>query len=113
MPYVEVLIMEYEFLYNERLGISIPTLYKNWKEFSIDTQNDILFRWEKIRGNIPERIAEREIIINSKQAQLNEEEDFEISCKLNYEIADVASSINDLWLYYRLNQSVAEDRVHL
>ncbi len=53
---------------------------------------------------IPDRIKELEHYINAKQHHLNNEEDFEISCKLNSEIADLASIINDLWLWYRLTQ---------
>lgn len=63
-------------------------------------------QWEQVRGNIPERIKEVETLINQKQYQLFEEEDFNISCIINSEIAELASVINDLWLLYRMDQSV-------
>ena len=73
-------------------------------------QHAILLRWEQVRGKIPDRIKELEHSINAKQHHLNNEEDFEISCKLNSEIADLASIINDLWLWYRLTQNVSEGK---
>ena len=70
-------------------------------------QHAILLKWEQVRGKIPDRIKELEHYINTKQHYLNNE-DFEVSCKLNSEIADLASIINDLWLWYRLTQNVGE-----
>lgn len=60
---------------------------------------------EDTRG-IPDRISELETQINRRQDQLADEENFELSCKLNSEIADLASIINDLWLWYRANQEI-------
>ncbi|MDQ0157294.1 hypothetical protein [Robertmurraya andreesenii] len=96
------------FLQNERLGISTPNLQLEWDQYSEETQQSILLHWEKIRGRIPDRIAELEEIINRKQAQLSDEADFARSCELNSEIAELASIINDLWLWYRTNQDVTE-----
>ena len=73
-------------------------------------QHAILLKWEQVRGKIPDRIKELEHYINTKQHYLNNEEDFEVSCKLNSEIADLASIINDLWLWYRLTQNVSEGK---
>ena len=61
---------------------------------------------------IPDRIKVLENSINIKQAQLSNESDFERSCQLNGEIADLASIINDLWLWFRTNQETAE-KVHM
>ena len=55
-------------------------------------------------GLIPDRIISLEEIINTKQAQLSNETNFELSCQLNHEIADLASIINDLWLWFRTDQ---------
>ncbi len=96
------------FSYNERLGISIPDFDKEWDEYSKPTQQKILFHWEKIKGRIPDRIAELEETINHKQAQLNDEANFIKSCELNNEISELASIINDLWLWYRTNQNMTE-----
>ncbi|AIE61025.1 hypothetical protein [Bacillus methanolicus] len=100
-------MVEY-FTEDKRLGIPVPSLTKDWDEYSRETQQSILLYWEKIRGRIPDRIAELESIINKKQAELSDESDFKRSCQLNSEIADLASIINDLWLWYRTNQDITQ-----
>ncbi|UOE93445.1 hypothetical protein [Alkalihalobacillus sp. LMS39] len=104
--------MHYEFLFNERLGIPLPHLYKEWDEYKVETQSAILLTWEKIRGRIPDRIEEIEITINRKQEQLNNEANFQRSCELNAEISELASIINDLWIWYRANQNISSAKVH-
>jgi hypothetical protein len=103
--------MEEYFSLDKRLGIQIPDSDKDWKQYNAEIQQAILFHWEKIRGSIPDRIFEIEQIINQKQTELSNESDFPRSCKLNSEIADLASVINDLWLWYRANQGISE-KVH-
>lgn len=106
--------MEYEFLLDERLGIRLPFLKKEWEDYPPETQEKIMLTWERIRGNIPTRIFELEQEINDKQAQLNVEPNFQRSCELNSEIAELASVINDLWIWYRANEDVSlEDKSHL
>ncbi|MGE6378668.1 hypothetical protein [Peribacillus muralis] len=95
------------FTYDERLGIAIPDLNLEWDEYTKGEQQRILVHWENIRGSIPDRIKELETTINHKQNQLSDESDFAASCQLNSEIADLASIINDLWLWYRANQGVS------
>ncbi|MHC0037365.1 hypothetical protein [Pseudoneobacillus sp. C159] len=95
------------FQFNHRLGIPIPHLVDEWDEYNNETREAILFHWEKIRGSIPDRIADIETEINTKQHQLSNESDFKKSCQLNSEIADLASVINDLWLWYRTNQDLS------
>ncbi|GAB6415568.1 hypothetical protein bcgnr5390_27520 [Bacillus luti] len=104
--------MEKFFIYNEHLGIAVPNIQEEWDDISEKTQHAILLRWEQIRGKIPDRIKELEHYINQKQHLLNNEENFEISCRLNSEIADLASIINDLWLWYRLTQNVSDGKAH-
>jgi hypothetical protein len=99
------------FIYDDRLGIRLPKLEKEWEDYSKKEQEQILLEWETIRGKIPDRIVELEKLINKKQAQLGEENDFARSCALNSEIAELASIINDLWIWYRMNQTVSE-RMH-
>ncbi|SFB17493.1 MULTISPECIES: hypothetical protein [unclassified Bacillus (in: firmicutes)] len=100
--------MDEYFIYDSRLGIPLPDLNIEFSELAIDVQQEILFKWEKIRGTIPDRIHDIEQIINHKQAKLSVESDFPRSCQLNTEIADHASVINELWLWYRANQGVTE-----
>jgi hypothetical protein len=99
--------MENIFLFDERLGISVPVFTKEWNEYSPGEQQEVLLLWEQIRGSIPDRIKELEHLINKKQERLSVENDFALSCQLNSEIADLASTINDLWLWYRVNQDVS------
>jgi hypothetical protein len=99
--------MEQYFIYDKRLGIPVPKLEKDWEDYSEDEQQTILLQWEHIRGTIPDRIAELEKMINEKQDELSDESDFERSCRLNSEIAELASVINDLWIWYRMNQTVS------
>ncbi|MGG0186066.1 radical SAM protein [Bacillus rhizoplanae] len=104
--------MEQYFTYNEHLGIELPDFQEEWENTPETVQYAILLKWEQIRGKIPDRIKELEHIINTKQQRLNNEENFEISCRLNTEIADLASIINDLWLWYRLTQNVSAGKAH-
>ncbi|AIM15889.1 MULTISPECIES: hypothetical protein [Neobacillus] len=103
--------MKEHFSFDQRLGIDIPNLAAEWEEYSKKTQEEILLHWERIRGSIPDRIAELEKEINQKQAQLSNENDFLRSCQLNTEIAELASIINDLWIWYRANQTIS-GKVH-
>ncbi|MDX5475056.1 MAG: hypothetical protein LPK00_05910 [Bacillaceae bacterium] len=99
------------FVHDKRLGIQLPKLELEWSQYSKEQQQQILVKWELIRGSIPDRIKDLEHSINTKQEQLNNEADFEKSCKLNSDIAELASIINDLWLWYRLNQEVSS-KIH-
>ncbi|MGD6855554.1 hypothetical protein [Bacillus infantis] len=98
--------MEDVFILDKRMGIAVPVLDGEWEEYPQEDRQEILYIWEKIRGGIPDRISELETQINRRQDRLADEENFELSCKLNSEIADLASIINDLWLWYRANQEI-------
>jgi gas vesicle protein len=91
----------YRFEYDQRLGISIPDLDREWQLFDKATQEEILSQWEEIRGDIPDRVKKLEEEINIKQAALFNEDDFNKSCDINTEISELASTINDLWLWFR------------
>ncbi|UVI31933.1 hypothetical protein [Paenibacillus spongiae] len=99
------------FVYNERLGIPIPKLASEWTCYSEEERASIVEQWETIRGTIPDQVIRFERKINEKQALLYEEVDFEASCALNWDIADLASRINDLHIWYRINQEI-EPRRH-
>lgn len=100
------------FRFDSRLGIPIPHMVDEWDHYNKENSEVILFQWEKIRGGIPDRIAELEAEINAKQHALSNESNFKKSCQLNSEIADLASVINDLWLWYRTNQDLSS-KAHL
>lgn len=101
-----------EFVYDARLGIALPRLNKEWNELAHQEQESILAHWETIRGRIPDRIWEIEQEIKVKQERLYHEESFVRSCELNSEIADLASCINDLHLWYRVNQEMESGKTH-
>jgi acyl-CoA reductase-like NAD-dependent aldehyde dehydrogenase len=96
--------LRYQFAYNDRLGIRLPVLYHQWEEYSPEERADILLEWEEIRAKIPDRIIQLETVINQKQNQLSEEENFVRSCELNSEIHELASVINDLNIWFRVQQ---------
>ncbi|WP_227936600.1 hypothetical protein [Alkalihalobacillus deserti] len=98
--------MSVEFIYDSRLCLSLPSLHGSWKELNEKSQEQILAKWESIRGTIPDRIKEIEEEIETVHEQLTREEDFERSCELNLEMAELASAINDLWIWFRLTPSL-------
>nr|WP_255298370.1 hypothetical protein [Brevibacillus dissolubilis] len=103
--------MRYEFTLDERLGIRIPLLHHEWEEYTGEERSAILLEWEEIRARIPDRIIALEKVINHRQAALYEEEDFIRSCELNQEIAELASTINDLNIWFRVEQDY-DTRAH-
>ncbi|EFM12649.1 conserved hypothetical protein [Paenibacillus curdlanolyticus YK9] len=102
---------KYQFVWNDRLGISLPTLELQWDDYTDAERLAIVEQWETIRGAIPDRIIALEQLIRVQQARLYDEEDFEASCLLNFDIAELASQINDLHIWYRINQEI-ESRRH-
>lgn len=104
--------MSYAFELDGRLGIPLPRLAKDFEDFTEREQSDILLRWEEIRGTIPDKIKQLERVIIAKQDQLNVEDNFVISCRLNSEIAELAGTINELHLWFRVNQDMAAGPAH-
>lgn len=101
--------LDSQFQFSERHGISIPCLSEEWEKLNIEQQTVILSRWEMIRGNIPDHIMRLENKIRIRQQQLFEEDDFEQSCLINGNIADLASRINDLNIWFRTQQDLDND----
>lgn len=94
------------FEFDKRLGIEVPAWEDSWDKLAWDEKALVLEKWEHTRGSIPERIKELERHIVEKQNVLNEEEQFEVSCQLNSEIAELASQIIDLHLWYQVHQDI-------
>lgn len=92
------------FILDERLGIRLPALDMEWEAYSTDERADILLEWEEIRANIPDKIIRIETVIIEKTRQMSEEENFNRSCELNSEIHELASVINDLNIWFRVQQ---------
>jgi len=97
---------------NARLGIPTPDLKRDWDEMTEEEQAEIIYFWETVRGRIPDRIFALEREINVLQQQLNEEERFDKVIELTWDIADRASRINDLQIFFRLNDNVAVKAHH-
>ncbi|TDF95843.1 hypothetical protein [Paenibacillus piri] len=104
--------MSWKFIIDGRLGIPLPHLEKEWEEYTENERSLILLRWEEIRGTIPEQIKRLERVIIQKQNQLNVEDNFKLSCRLNSEIAELAGTINELHLWFRVNQDVTASAAH-
>ena len=102
----------YRFRYDDRLGIRLPELDLDWEMYTETERAEILLEWEMIRGTIPDRVKGFEELIKEKQEQLSSEENFVESCRLNAAIAELASRINDLHLWYRVNQEMGSERIH-
>ncbi|MCY9515420.1 hypothetical protein [Paenibacillus apiarius] len=99
------------FEWDGRLGIEVPVLHAAWESLHWDERSAILAKWEEIRGMIPDRIKVLERDIVAKQNALYDEEQFEASCRLNSEIAELASIINDLHLWYNIHQEM-DAKIH-
>jgi len=95
-----------QFRRDERLGISVPNLEKYWEDLTAEEQEAVLERWELERGEIPERIVELEGQIRQLQERMGQEEDFAAVCRINDDIAELASRINDLNIWFRIRQEL-------
>ncbi|MFS0780573.1 radical SAM protein [Bacillus sp. 1P06AnD] len=98
------------FIYNDQLGISIPAPSIDWEALPQREQSAILAEWENQRGLIPDRIKAIESEINAKQELMEQEDNLHASCILNTQIAQLASTINDLWLWFRLTPESTNER---
>lgn len=99
--------VKFEFVYDERLGIALPLLHVDWDSLTAPERAHLLLEWEHIRGRIPNRIQSLERIITEKQDRLHVEDDFAVSCALNSEIAELASCVTDLHLWFRAGQDLS------
>ena len=103
---VDIGWLERQFQYSERHGIPLPYLTDVWDELNLTEQTAILAKWEMIRGNIPERIIQFEMKIREKTLHMFNEEDFAETCRINDAIADLASVVNDLNIWFRTQQDI-------
>ncbi|WJH34547.1 hypothetical protein MJA45_19315 [Paenibacillus aurantius] len=104
--------MRPEFVYNARLGIPVPELDRYWEDYRDEDRAVILAEWEEIRGRIPDRIVQLERDIIARQSRLDKEDHFPTACRLNSEIAELASIINDLHIWYRTQQDIRSGPAH-
>ncbi|KEO83921.1 hypothetical protein [Tumebacillus flagellatus] len=95
----------FEFQFDERLGIQIPVQHHDWDEYTREEQEDVIHRWEAIRSRIPDRIKALEEIIEDRQLKISVEEDWDVVIALYEDVFTIASVINDLNNWMRLEPS--------
>ncbi|MFD2329707.1 hypothetical protein ACFSR7_10690 [Cohnella sp. GCM10020058] len=103
--------LEARFPLDSRLGIPLPRFDVRWEEMNVLERAGVVERWELIRGRIPDAIMAREADIRRLLDELFEEEDFVRCCSLNEEIAEAASVIHDLQIWYRTQQDFEEENI--
>jgi hypothetical protein len=101
--------LDRQFEWNDRLGMTVPSLTQDWQTMSLAEQTAVLEVWENVRGSIPDRVKRFEEKIIIKQEDLSVEEDFGASCRLNGDIAELASRINDLHIWFRTQQDLEDE----
>ncbi|MBL0386517.1 hypothetical protein JJB07_07635 [Tumebacillus sp. ITR2] len=102
----------FEFVFNERLGIQIPVQHHEWHEYTRAEQEDLIHRWESIRSRIPDRIKELEEIIEDRQLKIAVEDDWDRVVELYEDVFFIASVINDLNNWMRLEPSTTDEEGH-
>lgn len=96
--------LEAQFAPDCRLGIPLPRFGVPWEQMNAVERAGVVERWELIRGRIPDAILAREAEIRRLLGELFEEEDFVRCCSLNAQIAEAASEIHDLQIWYRTSR---------
>jgi hypothetical protein len=94
--------VSYRFVFNERMGIAIPEMDREWPDYSHEEQVAILVEWERIKARIPDRILEFETEIEAKGQQAAIEDDWDRVCELYSEYYAIASIINDLNIWSKV-----------
>ncbi|WP_227874256.1 hypothetical protein [Tumebacillus algifaecis] len=94
----------WEFVFDERLGIALPQLERDWNLYSRADQERMIETWEKVKARIPDRVHELEAVINVNQLQVSQEDDWDTVCDLYAEIYRIASIINDLNIWKNVEQ---------
>lgn len=102
--------MKNRFRYDERLGIRLPDLDENWEDLDPEERHRMILEWEQIRARIPDRIMELEKEIYQRQELIGKEEDWDKICRLYGEIYSIASTINDLQIWSRVEQDFEAER---
>lgn len=98
--------MSEHFAYDDRLGMEVPRLMREWSEYTVEERERILADWESLRGGIPAVIARFEEEINDRHERLQRVEDWDESVRLLTEVNDYASRINDLNILFRTQPDV-------
>lgn len=101
-----MILDNFKFVHDKRLGISIPHFDKDWDEYTVEEQHKIIDQWEKERAKIPDRVKELEQEIISKQDSMFDMS-FEDYIEVHKEIVDLSSAINDLNIWFRTHGEIS------
>lgn len=94
------------FQLDTRLGIELPVFETPFEELPRTEQEAILLRWETIRARIPDQIMRLEHDIEGLLQLVHEEEDWDIIASYFVQISDLASRINELNTWRRVDPSL-------
>jgi hypothetical protein len=103
--------MNHNFEFNERLGIPLPALEKDWEAYTLDEQSQILAMWEQIRAQIPDRIRFFERKFMETFESLNSVTNGDELAQLSTKLAEISSIINELNVWYREEPNVSDHAV--
>ncbi len=98
--------MSEHFAFDDRLGMKVPQLMREWSEYTVTERERILEDWETLRGGIPALITRFENEINDRHERLQAVDDWNESVELLSEINDYASRINDLNILFRTQPDI-------
>ncbi|WP_019638808.1 hypothetical protein [Paenibacillus fonticola] len=101
------------FVYDDRLDMHVPALDQPFETYNMNERLAMIEEWENIRGQIPTKVMALERLIERKLLEMGNENDFEKSCRINGEIAELASRIHDLQIWYRVSQDEPTMKTHL
>jgi hypothetical protein len=93
-----------------RLGIEVPNSDLPFEALPLSEQEAVLSHWERIRAMIPDRIRELEQVIEDLLAQIQLEEDWDAIVRRFDDISEIASRINELNTWLRVDPSLASPR---
>lgn len=102
----------FEFVYDERLGIQIPVQHREWHEFSRAEQEAMIEQWEMLRSRIPDRVKQLEEVIEDRQLKIAVEDDWDRVVELYEDVFLMASVINDLNNWMRVETYTSDDGDH-
>ena len=97
----------FRFVFDERLGIQLPQHDREWWEYSLDEQAEMIQEWERIKSRIPDRILELERNIEDKHQEIGREDDWDRVCELYEEYFAIASVINDLNIWAKIEPGLS------
>ncbi len=105
------------FRHDPRLGIELPDLTTPYEELSHTQQEELIAYWEGVRAHIPDQIMKFEQDIEDHLQAVHQEEDWDIVAAHFADISDLASRINELNMWRRVDPSLtagmADIPVHL